>query len=230
MNITFGRKINFDERSREYPIRACVGAVKPRSRRWRLDTLLNQGREGSCVGHGIAHELLATPAAADPAVVTHSYATQKIYWGAQKIDPWPGGDYPLAFPRYEGTDVLSGLKTAVALGWCDEYRWSFSLNDLVLGIGYNGPAVLGLVWTDGMMLPDVHGVIEPTGKTAGGHCVCAAGVDLADEYFWIAQSWGRDHGVNGWVKIRFDAMEKLLKNDGEAAFFLRRHKQPRTTT
>lgn len=218
--------VQFDERSRQYPVRAMVGNKPPRNMEWQLDTLLNQGREGSCVGHGIAHELLAMPAPASPNLVTHEYAKKKIYWLAQKRDGWPGGSYPRAFPRYEGTSVLAGLKAGRELGWYDGFRWAFGIDDLIAGIGYEGPAVLGLNWYEGMMQPDHDGVIRPTGKVAGRHCVAVTAQDVDDEMFSIPQSWGRSHGDNGWVRISFSDMERLLGEDGEAAFVVGRREAP----
>jgi len=137
----------FDERSREFPIMASVSAKKPRSFTWRNDQYFDQGSEGACVGFSMTHELTARPAEVQH--LSASFAREKIYWEAQKIDPWEGGAYPGATPQYEGTSVLAGVKMLKTLGYIDGYKWAFGLNDLVMAVGYAGPAVLGVPWYEG---------------------------------------------------------------------------------
>jgi hypothetical protein len=215
-----GRCVQFDERSRAFPVRAVVPKT-PRSYTWRCQRVLDQGDEGSCVGHGIAHELIARPVEA--LSVTQYYARDILYFGAQKIDEWPGGAYPGAKPFYEGTSVLAGCKVAKSLGWMDSYLWSFGLNDLILGVGYNGPAVLGINWYDGMLDIDSKGFIHATGEVAGGHCILCNCVNIPGKYFKLHNSWGPSWGISGECKVSFSDMTKLLKEDGEAAFFVGRH-------
>ena len=136
-----GRLIQFDKRSRSYPIRTLVEGKPLRSYTWRVGVWLDQGAEGSCVGHAFAHELCARPVVT---MVDHDYARRWIYFEAQKIDPWPGGMYPGGSPQYEGTSILAGAQVCQSLSHFVEYRWGFSLKDLLLAIGYAGPAVLGV--------------------------------------------------------------------------------------
>lgn len=215
------RIVQFDEASRRFPIRALVGKKRPRSYTWKLGLRLDQGNEGACVGFGIAHELAAAPA---PVLgLTNDYARQKIYWEAQKTDGMPGGAYPGAVPFYEGTSVLAGVKVAQKLGWMESYRWAFGIDDLILGVGYNGPAVLGLQWFHGMRTPDSDGFIHPTGPLVGGHCILTRGVDLLNERFRLPNSWGRPWGIDGECFLSFKDMDWLLHRDGEALFFVGRH-------
>jgi len=215
------RVIKFDEKSRAYPIRTLVAGKTPRSYTWRCLKQLDQGADGACVGFGITHELISRPAEA--AGLDDRYAKQNIYWEAQKIDEWAGGSYPGARPFYEGTSVIAGIKVAQRLGWFESYRWSFSLDDLILGVGYNGPAVLGLYWLEGMMDTDSKGFIHATGDELGGHCILCRGVNVKKQYFLLRNSWGSSWGLNGDCKISFSDMGKLLNMDGEAAFFISRH-------
>jgi hypothetical protein len=55
----FGRRIRFDPRSRAWPLREILPDKPIRSYTWRCAACLDQGQEGSCVGHGVAHELIA---------------------------------------------------------------------------------------------------------------------------------------------------------------------------
>lgn len=223
-DIRLDRIVQFDEASRQFPIRALVAKARPRSRTWALALRLDQGREGACVGFGITHELAAAPA---PALgLTAEYAQQRIYWEAQKIDGIPGGAYPGAKPFSEGTSVLAGIKVALRLDWMQSYRWAFGIDDLILGVGHNGPSVLGINWYQGMMTPDKAGVIRPTGRISGGHCILVRGVDVKGERFRLTNSWGRTWGIDGECFISFKDMARILREDGEAAFFVGRHTSP----
>jgi len=222
-NIRLDRLINFDERSRLFPVTASIPEDIPKSKTWACRTTLNQGREGACVGFGIAHELIASPAPASLAVVHGKYAKEVIYWEAQRTDQWDGGSYPGAVPRYEGTSVLAGVKVIQKLGWIENYEWSFGLNELILGIGHKGPAVLGLNWHDTMYKPDTKGFIWPSkGRKMGGHCIMCRGVNIDKQYFTLRNSWGRFWGKSGDCYITFTEMEKLLDAGGEAVFFIGR--------
>lgn len=214
----------FDTRSRSYPLVSGIDhANKPlRSYTWRCRYALNQGREGSCVGHAVAHELAARPSEVH---MSHKFARETIYFAAQKIDPWPGGAYPGAYPFYEGTSVLAGVKIAHKLGWFDSYRWAFGLRDLQLGVGYNGPAVIGIPWYEGMFYPDRNGFIHPTGRRVGGHAILCNAISVKNNRFTLHNSWGANWGMNGECYISFDDMDRLLRERGEAVFFLKRHRK-----
>lgn len=217
----FARLKQFDERSRAYGVTVGLETKQPRSYTWRCYEQLDQGADGACVGFGVTHELVARPAEVQG--LTDSYAKEQIYWEAQKIDPWDGGAYPGAYPFYEGTSVLAGAKVAKRLGWIEEYRWAFGLEQLKLGVGYNGPAVIGVPWYEGMFYPDANGFIHPTGQVAGGHCVLVNAISVTKKRFTIHNSWGAGWGMNGECYISFDDMGKLLSEWGEAVFFLHRH-------
>jgi hypothetical protein len=217
------RLVNFDSRSKQYPIRGFTPVKKERSFTWKCDTHLDQGEEGACVGFGITHELMARPAAVP--YLDNRYAHTQIYWPAQTIDPWEGGSYPDASPFYEGTSTLAGVKIAQSYGWFDGYRWAFGLTDLILGVGYNGPAVIGVMWYEGMVNADAIGYIHATGKTVGGHCLLCKAVDVKKQRFTLHNSWGIGWGMNGDCYISFDDMQKLLYEEGEAVFFIKRHKK-----
>lgn len=209
------RLVQFDERSRAYPIRATIPTTAtPRSFTWRCDTRLDQGTEGSCVGMAIAHELAARPSVISG--LTAKFAKESIYWEAQKIDQWSGGSYPGASPVYEGTSVLAGIKIARKLGYITEYRWCFSLEDLVLAVGYRGPAVLGIPWYEGMFNVHSCGYIHTTGAVAGGHAILCKGVNVKAKTFTLHNSWGPSWGNKGECLISWDEMDKLLHEQGEA--------------
>lgn len=206
-----------DLRSLNYPVSDVLTADeyrRPRSYTWKLGMeALDQGPNGACVGFGWGHELSARPG-----VVTgvNDQFALGVYFGAQRRDPWPGGAYPGAEDFYEGTSVLAGAQEVRERGWIDEYRWCFTLDDLVATLGYRGPVVAGLDWTEDMFEPDHDFFLRPTGRYAGGHCVCIQGVhvertvELGDgpdtldpirSYVTIVNSWSPGWGTRGRAKI-----------------------------
>lgn len=211
------RLVQFDERSRAFPIRTLVPSAAPkRGRTWFCNAVLDQGREGACVGFGCAHELISQPNVCKS--VDAKFAKERIYWEAQKEDGWEGGSYPGAHPVYEGTSVLAGVKQLQKMGLIEEYRWAFSLNDLLNGIYHEGPAILGLNWYEGMFEPDSKGHIHKRGRRLGGHCLLARGFSVVYDRVKLHNSWGPDWGISGWCWISFEDLEALLKEDGEAVF------------
>lgn len=198
------RRIEFDEKSRDYPIRTLI-QKPPRSYTWKCSQTLDQGEEGACVGFAWTHELISRPKP-KPKTTEDAFA---IYKQAQKEDSWPGEDY-------QGTSVIAGAKVVQALSHMTEYRWCFGLDDLILAVGYAGPVVLGLNWYQGMYNPNDKGFLTPTGRFQGGHAILCNGVNIKQERLTLHNSWGKDWGNKGEAYISFDDMRRLLKEDGEA--------------
>lgn len=216
------RIVLFDERSRAFPIRQTIreeGIKQPRSYTWRCFEQLDQGREGACVGFGWAHELAARPGAV---LGITNQSAQSIYHVARTLDPWEG-------ENYEGTAVISGAKAMQQLypGKIKEYRWCFSLADLVLTVGYLGPVVAGTYWHEGMHRPSSDGIITATGSITGGHCYLVTGGNIRTNMFRIRNSWGSNWGIQGDAFISFSDMEKLLMNQGEGCVPLMRAPEKR---
>lgn len=217
------RIVQFDERSRQYPVRTTTPrGKKPRSYTWRCCEHFDQGSEGACVGFACTHELVARPA--EVRHLSGDFARENVYWEAQKIDPWDGGSYPGASPRYEGTSVLAGVKVLKKLGYIDSYRWAFSLDELVMAVGYCGPAILGLPWYDGMFDPHSCGYLHVEGSMVGGHAILCKGVNVGDRTFTLHNSWGGTWGSGGDALVSWDEMDRLLHERGEAVVPMGRRK------
>lgn len=236
------RIVQFDERSRGFPVLRTLdeGQRTPRSYTHPLDRSWDQFQEGHCVEHGVVHDLRARPASASWVMCDEIVRDNRIYWPAQKRDPWEGGSYPGASPQYEGTSVLAGLQVARELGFYSAYYWAFTIEEVALALGYKGPVVFGLWWHRSMFRPDAQGFVEPDGRKAGGHCLAGIGVTLRDgrgravrrealaeggfaavDYTrsWVTaqQSWGDGHGPfgNGRIRFRLSTLRDLLADDGE---------------
>lgn len=219
-DIRLGRIEEFDERSLNFPLTSVLKTGVKRNRIWRCNEYYNQGSTSSCVAYSIAHELASTPV--EVLGLTDDYIFNQIYCEAQKIDPWQGSECGNNPPKYGGTSVLAGVKTAQSLGYFNSYKWAFGLNDLLLGLSSAGPAVLGIKWYSNMTNPDVNGFIKPTGNLQGGHAILARGVNWNDKYVILRNSWGQSWNKNGDCYITFDDLDKLLKDNGEAVFFIGR--------
>jgi len=208
------RIVQFDEKSRDYPIRATFTlGQRPRSYTWCCSQVLDQGAEGACVGFSMTHELIARPVAVKGIGATEA---REIYFAAQRSDPWEGGAYPGASPFYEGTSVLAGVKILKQQGHIGGYKWAFGLNDLVMAVGHKGPAILGVPWYEGMFQPWSCGHIHVTGAKVGGHAILCIGVNVKHQTFTLHNSWGPGWGDNGRCKITWEDMDKLLHEQGEA--------------
>lgn len=205
---------SFDPRSMDYPIRATTEEKKERSYTWSCYEYLDQGQEGACVGFSIGHEIAARPVAVKGMTAT---TASSIYLAARYVDEWPG-------ENYSGTSVLAGFKAAKALGYFSEYRWAFGLKDLVLAVGYKGPAVLGINWYEGMFNTDSEGYLHVTGDIAGGHAILCNGVDVKKKRFRLHNSWGYDWGMKGDAYISFADVERLLHESGDACVPVKRLK------
>lgn len=220
------RLVAFDEQSRGYAALDVLTAPRPRSWTWRIDRHLDQGREGACVGFAFTHEFIARPAVTWPdghqdVASLQRYAREQVYWQAQQADQWPGGAYPGATPRYEGTSILAGAQTVQQLGFIDEYRWAFGEDDLWVAVARLGPAVIGVNWYEGMYEPNGHGFIEPTGRVLGGHAIVvyrtrARTARRTTEWYELWNSWGPSWGQAGTAKVSREHMARLLAEDGEA--------------
>lgn len=228
MERTLDRIYEHDPRSlANYNIRTLLDLTKqPRSYTWGCDTYNDQGQEGACVGFSWSHELAAKP----KIVPTNAQMARDIYYRARQLDSWPGEDY-------DGTSVLAGakavmeLKNSVGVPLLKEYRWAESVNDLILAVGYKGPAVLGLDWYTGMWYPGENGFVSVSGEVAGGHAILCNGfkfvkkntalpitwenMDRYKSYFILHNSWGYDWGWGGRCKVRVEGMEKLFAGYGE---------------
>jgi len=215
--LSLGRRYEPDPRNDLFPIRAMLRRVAydiPVTKFWHSNGVLDQGSEGSCVGHGFAHKLMTNPYSVNG--ITHEVAVQ-IYYDAQKLDNYPG-------ENYAGTSVLAGVKALQNLyEGIESYRWATSINDMVAVIGYFGPVVIGVNWYEGMFEPTLEGTLVVRGQVQGGHCVIVKGVNVETGMFLIQNSWGITWGQSGCAYISFDDMARLLRENGEACIVI--HKE-----
>lgn len=214
-----------DERNQNYPVAALLNSTEPKvNRQWGLETVLDQVQDGACVGCALTHELLAEPADWGPAfanffgdeVSIMEKMARAVYFDAQRIDPWPGGEYPRARPTMSGTSLLAGVKVLHRQGWWSGYRWAFTVEEALATICEVGPVIYGGPWTVGMLDPTpVEGKIQATGRKVGGHAVLLSGVDLLGETVTVRNSWGRSWGQDGSAVLPIGDLKRLMAQGGE---------------
>ena len=218
-------RARFDERSRSYASRDVIDFSKPLKKRvWQPGPVLDQGREGACVGFGWSGELAASPIRVKR--IDDAFALD-IYRGAQRRDQWPGEDY-------EGTSVIAGAQECKARGYIGEYRWAFNADDLKYAVAQLGCAVIGVNWYYGMYSTTKTGMVNVTGRYVGGHCLYIYGYNPAAriagedwhkrfEVFMWQNSWGPNYGLNGRGYLRVeDAQRLIFDENGEACIPLQR--------
>jgi hypothetical protein len=234
---------HYDERSRDYRVRTLIDA-NPRLPKPRVHhparPSLNQKAEGACVGFSIATGLNASPKRRRPAMTNPQ--ARELYWLAQRNDPWPGGSYAGADPRYEGTSLLAGLQVARRQGLIASFYWcgagsGTAVDDVVESISKIGGVLFGIRWLECMYLTESGGVvvIDPDSPQVGYHAVWAHSFRYAPlpgrggrkkiEHVVWQNTWGpsygaKFHGIPGHGFVTIEDLERHLLPrmfNGEAA-------------
>lgn len=210
-----------DEKSREYPVRELIRSTAPRrDRQWTPGPILDQGREGACVGFAWAAEAFSTPIPVNLKLMARNtpdtptgYALF-LYGMAKYLDPWEGQDY-------SGTSVLAGAQSTQNMGLLREYRWAFGIDDVIDAVINIGPVVVGIPWYDGMYEAP-KGVLTRSGTLVGGHALLVTGYSRSsyrltgEESLTVQNSWGSGWGDSGMADISPSELERLLSDRGEA--------------
>lgn len=193
----------------EFPVPSTAREFTPLEERvmkrgWRYWYLrqpwLDQGREGACVGFGIAHGLNAGPFTRKP--LLQNADAQQLYIIGKRHDEWTGEEY-------DGTSVNGGMLAARELGYVSRFEWSFDESNTMTTLLLDGPVVAGVDWTENMLRPDANGFIKATGRFVGGHCVLLVGVNVKKGFVVVRNSWGIGWGRSGECKLSLDDLAKL---------------------
>jgi hypothetical protein len=203
---------------------------------WGTGRVIDQGREGSCVGMACTGTVMAEPSSRrvpDP----YDYAVS-WYRRAQRLDQWPG-------EAYEGSSVLAGCLVGRERKLWTGFRWAKRPAELAAGIlnPVLGPAVIGVQWSDELYDTDPSGVMV-AGALAGdlGHAAVLFGylpepgrisrplwdeleeLDLADAVrsleepsFPLLNSWGPPYGRGGRAIAPLSLVSRWFASRGEFA-------------
>lgn len=208
-----GRNRTLDARDEAYPIRALlpksVAGVNHRYW-WDQGWWGDQDRYPHCVAYAWLHWMEDGPHTVAPRRPGQGPGADPVavYREAQTIDEWPG-------EGYDGTSVRAGAKVLQRLGFIREYRWGWTLDDLVDAVLTLGPVVVGTWWYSGMFWPSSEGIIRVQGYRAGGHAYLINGLSLRTGMARVKNSWGRGWGRSGRAWIPLEDLERLIREDGE---------------
>jgi hypothetical protein len=211
-----GRRPAPDPRDASYPLRLITppSPTRPRPyRNWSLtQPCLDQGVQGTCVGHAWKHWLMSAPvvdlAAAPPAATD-------IYDLAVTVDEWPDNDTDPY--RQFGTSVRAGAKVLQSQGRIISYHWAVDMADIVDYLSTTGPVVLGTNWYQRMFAPDADGYLKAEGEVMGGHAYLLVGVNRTLGRFTMINSWGRGWGRLGRAYMHFGTVDRLVFSEGGEA-------------
>jgi hypothetical protein len=220
-----GRLIEFDERSRDFPMSRVV-STPPRDRTsrfwWQGGWWGDQGAEPQCVAYAWGHWIADGPdtsrtlrAARDRGPAPY-VKMRDLYCRAQQLDPWPGDCESPRNQMYDGTSVLAGAKALREMGYIESYWWAFNIGMVIDALLTTGPVIVGTTWYAGMSEPDADGYVNLTGEYEGGHAYALTGVSLPKNRARIKNSWGRHWGRNGTAWLRLEDLGALLADRGEA--------------
>jgi hypothetical protein len=225
---TFDYEAHLDPASEDYLIRdhPLTAAAPPvdqlwaQMRAWDAGAVLDQGSEGTCVGHGVVGEYLASPVRGGLKSDTGHLKALEIFDWAAAHDEFAGN------ARSEGTSVNAGMKAGREQGWWDDYHWAKNMNEFRQGLEF-GPIVIGVVWKEKMYETNSKGRVTVGGDDVGGHCLLVTGwvpSGLGGGMFRWRNSWGVEYGLrgNGWID-KEDLNSILFEAGNEAAVATGRH-------
>ncbi len=213
---TFDYLPRLDDRNLPYRLTPAPGDLHARPRYWTPGPVLDQGREGACVGFGCTAEALASPVRVKFPGWQPAAVARDTYHQARRIDEWEG-------EAYEGTSVRAGMLVGRERGWWTGFRWALNMGELRAALEL-GPVVIGVQWMDAMY-DAFGGLVDIAGDPVGGHCLLLTGYSpnwkrRGPHYRW-RNSWGGGpdgYGVNGSAYIRAADLNTILfQTGGEAA-------------
>lgn len=206
-----GRLFSPDERDLQHPIPRRNLQQAPVRKTWTAGAVLDQGNTPQCVGYAGWGWLACSPIKNKP-----PFTPTQLYKEAQKDDEWPGDDY-------DGSSTRGLYKALQRLGFVSGYQWAFDAETLIGHVLTVGPVNVGTDWYSGMTQPDKLGFINPRGQNQGGHEWLIVGADrekhASDGTIGAARmlnSWGASWGNLGRAWISFAALDRLIKDRGEA--------------
>jgi len=209
------------EANRAYRVAAPAVDLSKQAVWWTGGVVLDQGQEGSCVGHGVVGEWIASPARGNLGVGRNPIGRQveghrvavQVYDRARKIDEFEGDDT-------EGTSVRAGMLVGRERGWYSGFNWAFNMTELRAAL-QTGPVVIGVEWRE-LMYTAPDGLVNVSGPVVGGHCLVVTGYSPnyrgAGPFYRWRNSWSQSYGANGNGYITPADLDSILfQAGGEAA-------------
>lgn len=185
---------------------------------------LNQGSEGTCVGHGCQYHLEAAPiiqVGRRPIAVPNAVALS-LYDESYRFENGLGPEAPV--DRSAGLFVDSAMHVCRSRGIVKEWRHALNPDDVIrmlAGVDANGkklgtPILLGIPWFSSMDRVPTSGIItvDPGSGLRGYHCVCLLRYNKATDRVSFPNSWGTLFGHGGWGSLSRRDLYVLFDNFG----------------
>jgi hypothetical protein len=210
-----------DPRDRNYQLRRVLSLLEParRSQPWRRYRTLNQGETGTCVGHAWRAWYEMAPKMRRP---HQGIGAMDIYRRAVLVDEWESNNAEAMGPEsglVSGTSVRAGAKVLQEYGLLGSYAWAWDADTVADYVTRRdgSSVVLGTNWYESMFHPGPTGMVRVSGRVVGGHAWVVRWYYRGMGVFLATNSWGASWGKNGEFRIAGEDLERLLREDGEAA-------------
>lgn len=205
---SFGWLKRGDPRNMNFLMREVESdTTKLKPKVWKAGPATDQGDTPHCVGFSGENWQLASPTMDPIGSVIEGHS---LYALCKQID----GD------NQDGSTTNSLLKALRARGMIHSWHWAENVQAAKLWLERRGTLFLGSYWYEGMMKPDVNGIVTVSGAAVGGHETLVLGWTIMpghDDMFLIRNSWGESWGIKGMCWISETDLAFLLAHDGEAA-------------
>lgn len=206
-----GYKYTYDPRAKKFTMDRFLDVESPADvpthKVWDVGPVLDQGKEGACVGFAWTGWRNCSPVVPSTSF-TNEYAID-VYRRATEIDEWPNENWQ----NSSGTSNQAGAKIMREEKALDSFTWARGVADMKLWLLTKGPVVWTCQWRSGMYRTDSMGFLRVSGSIVGGHALLCYGVDERGN-FLVQNSWGRDFGIGGLCKVSPSTMDFLASLGG----------------
>lgn len=179
---------------------------------------INQGAEGTCVGHAFTNDMLAEPRqhAKFPSFSSVNNAHQFAREFYLKVT----GDTTYQ----QGAYMRDALDTALDMGYIVSYYRCLDIEDVTTALLSAGPVLWASPWYGSMYYQDNQLMrdtgqwfirVDPWTELMGFHAYLLTGVDLGGglPFVRMQNSWGPSWGRNGTARITLDDLGILYDGD-----------------
>lgn len=179
---------------------------------WQGGAWLDQGQEGTCVGHAFAHRRADGPVKVEG--ITHQWA-RRLYYEASGDETYQ-----------QGTSAWAACRVLADRGEIDGYYWARTPDELRNTVLSVGSVCVGTDWYESMFDPvsrykNKYLKVDRTSRVVGGHEYVINGINLnptrGKPYYRMKNSWGTSWGKHGTARILAKDLEWLLfERNGDA--------------
>ena len=175
------------------------------------DFRINQGAEGTCVGHAATNVLLAGPSPHRDYVsfqteeLAHQFA-RRLYLEASGDTTYQQGMYP--------RDACAELLRDELI---ESYWKVLQPDDIITALLTFGPVMVAWPWYESMYMTvgtKAYLKVNLASTHVGYHCLALTGIDMAPDdgglpFVRLQNSWGSDWGKDGTARVTIENLRLL---------------------